>query len=254
MRSSHMGGFPGSSDGKESACNAADLGPIPGSGRSLGERNGSPLQYSCLQTPTDRGTWRGYSPWGHRKESDMTEQLTLVTWRSSVTLTRAFRRNSRNKNLTEVDQERMEAQTTLSSFVISIVAQKQHVASPGPLHTLRWVPGVDTGRVHLGLDLAQKSCMLRPDFPVVPQGNSNISELEAVVQDLGQTLLGDVESGVSGCLRTQDVALIPGPTSAGQKLPALLRHTLCHSPAPQKIPNKACTRSSHWAPKFSLLN
>ena len=172
MRSSHTGGFPGSSDGKESACNVGDLGPIPGSGRSPGERNGSPLQYSCLQTPTDRGTWRGYRPWGHRKESDTAEQLTLVTWRSSVTLTRAFRRNSRNKNLTEVDQERMEAQTTLSSFVISIVAQKQHVAFPGLLPTLRWVPGVDTRPVHLGLDLAQKFCMLRPDFPGVPQGKA----------------------------------------------------------------------------------
>ena len=40
--------FPGSSDGKESACNAEDPGLIPGSGRSPGERNGIPLQYSCL--------------------------------------------------------------------------------------------------------------------------------------------------------------------------------------------------------------
>ena len=47
--------FPSSSVGKESACNAGDLGLIPGSGRSPGEENGSPLQHSCLENSTDRG-------------------------------------------------------------------------------------------------------------------------------------------------------------------------------------------------------
>ena len=42
---------------QESACNAGDLGSIPGSGRSPGEGNGNPLQYSCLENPMDRGTW-----------------------------------------------------------------------------------------------------------------------------------------------------------------------------------------------------
>ena len=50
-------GFPGGSDGKESACNAGDLGSIPGSGRSPGEGNGNMLQYSCLQNSMDRGVW-----------------------------------------------------------------------------------------------------------------------------------------------------------------------------------------------------
>jgi len=45
------------SDGKESTCNAGDLGSIPGSGRSPGEGNGSPLQYSCLENSMDRGPW-----------------------------------------------------------------------------------------------------------------------------------------------------------------------------------------------------
>ena len=45
-----MSGFPGGSDGKVSACNAGDPGSIPGSGRSSGEGNGNPLQYSCLST------------------------------------------------------------------------------------------------------------------------------------------------------------------------------------------------------------
>ena len=47
-------GFPGSSEGKESACNAGDLGLMPWLGRSLGEGNGNPLQYSCLENPMDR--------------------------------------------------------------------------------------------------------------------------------------------------------------------------------------------------------
>ena len=44
--------------GKESACNAGDTGMIPGSGRSPGEGNGNPLQYSCLETPMERRAWQ----------------------------------------------------------------------------------------------------------------------------------------------------------------------------------------------------
>ena len=47
----------GRSVGKESACNAGDLGSIPGVGRCSGEGNGNPLQYSCLENPMDRGVW-----------------------------------------------------------------------------------------------------------------------------------------------------------------------------------------------------
>ena len=50
--------FPGSSDGKESVCNAGDPGSIPGSGRSPGEGNGNPLQYSCLENSMGREAWR----------------------------------------------------------------------------------------------------------------------------------------------------------------------------------------------------
>ena len=70
-------GFPGGSDGRESACNVGDLGLIPGSGRSPGERHGNPLQYSCLGNPTDRGAW--WATVHGVTESDMTERLTHFT-------------------------------------------------------------------------------------------------------------------------------------------------------------------------------
>ena len=52
-----MKGFPGGSEVKASACNEGDLGSIPGSGRSPGEGNGNPLQYSCLENPMEGGAW-----------------------------------------------------------------------------------------------------------------------------------------------------------------------------------------------------
>ena len=49
--------FPSGSEVKASACNEGDLGSIPGLGRSPGEGNGNPLQYSCLENPKDGGAW-----------------------------------------------------------------------------------------------------------------------------------------------------------------------------------------------------
>ena len=49
---------PGGSDNKEPDCNAGDLGSIPGLGRSPGEGNGNPLQYSCLENSMDGGAWQ----------------------------------------------------------------------------------------------------------------------------------------------------------------------------------------------------
>ena len=70
-------GFPGDSDGKESACNAGDLGSIPGLGRSPGGRHGNPLQYSCLENSHGLRSLVGYSPQG-RKEAEVTEQLSTT--------------------------------------------------------------------------------------------------------------------------------------------------------------------------------
>ena len=65
-------GFLGRSSGKESTCNVGDLGSIPGSGRSPGEGNGNPFQYSCLENPMDRGAWRA-TDFGVAKELDTAE-------------------------------------------------------------------------------------------------------------------------------------------------------------------------------------
>ena len=70
-------GFPGSSDGKESACNGGDLDLIPGLGRSPGGGHGNPLQYSCLENPYGQRSLAGYSLWV-RKESCTTEQLSTA--------------------------------------------------------------------------------------------------------------------------------------------------------------------------------
>ena len=64
--------FPGGSDSQESACNAGDLGLIPGLGRFLGGGHGNPLQYFCLEKPQGQRSLAGYSPWDC-KELDMTE-------------------------------------------------------------------------------------------------------------------------------------------------------------------------------------
>ena len=66
-------GLPGGSDSKASARNAGDLGSIPGSGRSAGEGNGNPLQYSCLENSTDGTAW--WAKVHGVAESDTTEQL-----------------------------------------------------------------------------------------------------------------------------------------------------------------------------------
>ena len=62
-------GFPFGSAGKEYACNAGDLGLIPGLGRSPGGWHGNPLWYSCLKNPHGHSSLVGYSAWG-QKESD----------------------------------------------------------------------------------------------------------------------------------------------------------------------------------------
>ena len=80
-----MLGFPCSSVGKESAYNAGDLGSIPGLGRSPGEGNGNPLQYSCLENLMDRAAWQATVHVIARIGHDLVTKLPLVT--ESVQLT-----------------------------------------------------------------------------------------------------------------------------------------------------------------------
>ena len=93
-----MASKPFSSDGKASACNVGDLGSIPGSGKSLGEGNGNPHQYSFLENPMDGGAWwatvHGVAK-SRTRLSDFTHSLThlmpyftltIVFWSSSSNL------------------------------------------------------------------------------------------------------------------------------------------------------------------------
>ena len=72
-------GFPGSLAGKESTCNAGDPSLIAGSGRSPGEGNGYPLQYSCWRIPMDRGAWQATVP-GVAKRHDWTTKYSTAQW------------------------------------------------------------------------------------------------------------------------------------------------------------------------------
>ena len=88
-RDQFAGGFPGGSEVKNLSARAGDRDSIPGWGRSPGEGNGNPLQYSCPENPMDRGSW-GATVHGVSK-SDMTEQLsthTAVSWKTIFPWTR----------------------------------------------------------------------------------------------------------------------------------------------------------------------
>ena len=79
-------GFPHSSIGKESACNAGDLGSVPGLGRSPGEENGSLLLYSCLENSMDRGAWQDTVYGVARSGFDLTTKPPAPLWYSGSRL------------------------------------------------------------------------------------------------------------------------------------------------------------------------
>ena len=81
-------GFPGGSDGKESAWNTGYPGSTPGLGRFIGEGNGNPLQYSCLKNSMDRGAW--WATADGLTELDMTKQLTLSLSKDTKTINEAW--------------------------------------------------------------------------------------------------------------------------------------------------------------------
>ena len=72
-------GLPWRLSGKGSICNAGDAGSTPGSGRSSGEGNGNPLQYSCLENPMDgQGKLTGHSPWGCKSQKWLSNYITTT--------------------------------------------------------------------------------------------------------------------------------------------------------------------------------
>ena len=105
-------GFPGGSDGEESVCNVGDLGLITGSGRSPGESNGNPLQYSCLENPMDRGAWRATV---HR----IAKSWTQLKWLSTYAV-----------------EQRVSMSSTTSTLVLNQVMEAEpHDREPGSTHT-----------------------------------------------------------------------------------------------------------------------
>ena len=81
-------GFPGGSDSKEAACKAEDL--IPGSGRSPGEGNGHPLQYSCLENPRGQRSLVGYSPRGRRSRTRRATRTAVAVLQCAAGFTSGF--------------------------------------------------------------------------------------------------------------------------------------------------------------------
>ena len=79
-------GFPGGSDSKESACNEADPGSIPGPGRCPGLGNGNSLQYSCLENPMDKGGWITKSPQDRKEWNHLKPLSTQMPTQSSIYL------------------------------------------------------------------------------------------------------------------------------------------------------------------------
>ena len=102
-------GFPGGSDGKESACNARDLGSVPGLGRSPGAGHGNPLQYSGLENPHAQRSLVGCSPWSH-KDSDTTVRLSVA------------QHKHRNLEIHEVENDAETATTIVRDFNILLLA------------------------------------------------------------------------------------------------------------------------------------
>ena len=98
---------------KESSCNARDLGLIPGSGRSPGEGNGNPLQYSCLENAMDREAWQAQPMWS---QSDTYEQLTHV----NTTLSRKQMKENVMLNRLSMNLKEFPKFTIVNSDLISV--------------------------------------------------------------------------------------------------------------------------------------
>ena len=83
-------GFPGGSDGKTCVCNARDPGSIPGLGRSPGEGNGNPLQYSCLENPMDRGAWYATVHGVAKSQTRLSDLTLLIPWDMAMEVSLTF--------------------------------------------------------------------------------------------------------------------------------------------------------------------
>ena len=113
--------------GKESAYNAGDPGSILGSGRSPGEGNSNPFQYSCLEIPMHKGAWWAYSPWGCR-ELDVTERLVLFQYfQPYCPAVTSVHGSWRNHSFDSVGKVMSPLFNMLSRFVIAFLPRNKHL-------------------------------------------------------------------------------------------------------------------------------
>ena len=91
--------FHGGSDGKASACNVGDPGSIPRLGRSPGERNGNPLQYSCLENSMDRGAWWATQSKGLQRGRTQLNDFTFFSFFLSLIF--GFKKHNKLEDITK---------------------------------------------------------------------------------------------------------------------------------------------------------
>ena len=126
--------FPGGSGSKASAYDVGDMGSIPGSGRSPGEGNGNPLQYSCPEKSHGQRSLVGYSPWDG-KELDMTEQLHSLTHRTSWLGVSHLSAGQSGHVLISVTEEKEQEGKNISAiagfaFTIAFLTKASHMTEP----------------------------------------------------------------------------------------------------------------------------
>ena len=123
-----LSGFPGSSDGKESSCNAGDPNLIPGSGRSPGEGTGNPLQYSCLLNSMDRKAWQATVHGATKSRIWLSDQkfhlqMSYLEWKWYVFFSNRNSPNTSLKHLKSIASTQNSYERTQVHYIKTILLQ-----------------------------------------------------------------------------------------------------------------------------------
>ena len=201
-------GFPGGSYGKASARNVGDSGLIPGSGRSPGERNANPPQYSCLENPMDREAWQAtYGPWG-RKGSDMTERLHFVSYRQDSSLhDLSLPKGSRQRQQLRVVSDSATQWTAAYQAPLSMGFSRQEYWSELPFPSPEDLPkpGVEPRSPALQADCFLLHCKRQEQF-LIKGGTATKSPQAGFKDQRSSPRLGDEYFGSDLCLLRPSLA------------------------------------------------